>query len=118
MAAAGTGNSFVVGAIADAWRHGDPDTRPADPGAGANGGGVFGLAPYQVAADVITREGVAARNMASWLAAQRRLDSPRPGGSLPMVGHRAGRLVSSGPWPRGGEATGVCGFAGQRVVSR
>ncbi|OJY42326.1 MobF family relaxase [Pseudonocardia sp. 73-21] len=82
MAAAGTGKSFVVGAIADAWRNGDPDT-PADPEAGATGTGrrVFGLAPYQVAADVLAAEGLDARNVASWLAAQRRLDSPQPGGS-------------------------------------
>ena len=92
MAAAGTGKSFVVGAIADAWRHGDPDARPVDPDAGDDGTGprVFGLAPYQVAADILGREGLAARNMASWLAAQRRLDHPRaPAGENP-TGRPAG----------------------------
>ena len=81
MAAAGTGKSFVVGAIADAWRHGDPDARPEHPVAGGTGSGgrVFGLAPYQVAADILGREGLDARNLPSWLAAQRRLDHPRPG---------------------------------------
>ena len=81
MSAAGTGKSFVVGAIADAWRHGDPNARPVDPNAGDAGTGrrVFGLAPYQVAAGILAREGLDARNVASWLAAQRRLDHPRPG---------------------------------------
>ena len=105
MAAAGTGKSFVVGAIADAWRHGDPDARPADPDAGDDGTGprVFGLAPYQVAADILGREGLAARNMASWLAAQRRLDQPgRARGREPARGARRGRAVAAAPRrPRG-----------------
>ncbi len=80
MAAAGTGKSFVVGAIADAWRHGDPDAQPT-PDEGEDGGTgwrVFGLAPYQVAADILRGEGLDACNVAAWLAAQRRLATPRP----------------------------------------
>src|SRR5207247_2513720 len=62
MAAAGTGKSFVVGAIADAWRHGDPTDHPTEnpdspqagePGEGGTDRRVFGLAPYQVAADIL-----------------------------------------------------------------
>ncbi|MGD9525311.1 MobF family relaxase [Pseudonocardia sp.] len=68
LAAAGTGKSFVVGAIADSWTHtGDPDALPRR---------VFGLAPYQVAADVLAGEGLTTKNVAAWLAAQRRLDHP------------------------------------------
>lgn len=81
LAAAGTGKSFVVGAIADAWRHGDPDTQPAPEGDdGGTGHRVFGLAPYQVAADILRGEGLNACNVAAWLAAQRRLATPRPNG--------------------------------------
>ena len=70
-AAAGTGKSFVVGAIADAWtsQH-DPDVEP---------GRVFGLAPYQNAAEVLAGEGLATKNVAAWLATQGRLDRARPG---------------------------------------
>lgn len=84
-AAAGTGKSFVVGAIADAW------TRPAgtdnpDPEAEQGGRRVFGLAPYQVAIDVLAGEGLTAKNVPAWLAAQRRLDQ-----------HRAGTPSGGGP---------------------
>ena len=83
VAAAGTGKSFVVGAIADAW------TRPPSPagapagsegaaGSGEAGGRVFGLAPYQNAAEVLAGEGLASRNMAAWLATQARLDRATP----------------------------------------
>ncbi|GAA3224617.1 hypothetical protein GCM10017691_12760 [Pseudonocardia petroleophila] len=64
-AAAGTGKSFVVGAIADTWTvDGEAPRR------------VFGLAPYQNAAEVLAGEGLAAKNVRSWLATQNRLDSP------------------------------------------
>lgn len=62
-AAAGTGKSFVVGAIADSWT--------------ATGEGaprrVFGLAPYQNAAEVLAGEGLDAKNVRAWLATQARL---------------------------------------------
>ena len=54
-AAAGTGKSFVVGAIADAWA--------------AHGHRTFGLAASQNAADIMEDEGVQAFNIARWRAA-------------------------------------------------
>ncbi len=66
-AAPGTGKSFVVGALSDAWTE-SGERR------------VFGLAPSQVAAAVLGEEGLtAATNTAAWLGAQRRLDNGRPG---------------------------------------
>ncbi|GAA4929254.1 conjugative relaxase-like TrwC/TraI family protein [Actinomycetospora succinea] len=66
---AGTGKSFVVGSLARAWT--DPThRRPEEPDRR-----VFGLATAQVAADVLTAEGLTAANTQRWLAAQRRLDS-------------------------------------------
>ena len=66
---AGTGKSFVVGAIARAWT--DPELR------GSAVGRVFGLATSQVATDVLAGEGLTTRNVARWLATQDRLeDSP------------------------------------------
>ncbi|GAA1858754.1 hypothetical protein GCM10009836_43740 [Pseudonocardia ailaonensis] len=65
---AGTGKSFVVGAVARAWSdpelHGDPGERR-----------VFGLATSQVATDVLAGEGLTTRNVARWLATQERLDT-------------------------------------------
>ena len=66
---AGTGKSFVVGAIARGWT-----TTPRPEGAPA--GRVFGLATSQVATDVLTGEGLTARNVARWLATQDRLTAP------------------------------------------
>jgi conjugative relaxase-like TrwC/TraI family protein len=66
-AAPGTGKSFVVGALADAWT-------------GTGEHRVFGLAPSQVAAGVLAGEGVtAAANTAGWLGAQERLARGGPG---------------------------------------
>ncbi|WP_226353758.1 AAA family ATPase [Pseudonocardia sp. ICBG601] len=62
QAAAGTGKSFVVGALADAWTE--------------HGGRVFGLAPSENAAQVLAEDGVTAANLARWLATQQRLDGP------------------------------------------
>ncbi|WP_346009871.1 MobF family relaxase [Pseudonocardia sp. SID8383] len=58
---AGTGKSFVVGTLARAWT--DPDS----------GRRAFGLATSQVATDVLTGEGLTARNGTQWLATQDRL---------------------------------------------
>ena len=68
-AAAGTGKSFTVGAIADTWT--------------ASGRRVFGLATSQAATKVLAEENVTARNISSWLIAQERLDRAEPGGSDP-----------------------------------
>ena len=63
-AAAGTGKSFTVGALADTWQ--------------AAGRRVYGLAPSQIAAAVLVEEGVTARNTAKWLGTQERLDTAAP----------------------------------------
>jgi hypothetical protein len=77
---AGTGKSFVLGALTQAWN--DPRTwiPPADPAAGpdepatpAGGGRMFGLAASERATGVLTGEGLTAANTAAWLAAQTRL---------------------------------------------
>jgi uncharacterized protein (DUF2126 family) len=80
-AAPGTGKSFVVGALSDAWTDG-----------GARG--VFGLAPSQVAAAVLAEEGVtAATNTSAWLGAQRRLGARQSGGADEAWRLRHGDLV-------------------------
>ncbi len=67
---AGTGKSFVLGAVAKAWSDADLwDGR---------GHRVVGLAASQVAADVLAGEGLAARNITAWLNSQRRLSEHRP----------------------------------------
>ncbi|WP_337830849.1 MobF family relaxase [Pseudonocardia sp. TMWB2A] len=63
---AGTGKSFVVGTVARAWT--DPAGTPDEPGRR-----VFGLATSQVATDVLTGEGLTARNVTRWLVTQDRL---------------------------------------------
>jgi len=83
---AGTGKSFVVGAITRGWT--DPD----------NTGGealrrVFGLATSQIATEVLKAEGVTASNVAAWLGAQRRLSAGAgSGGSRPVESDQAWRL--------------------------
>lgn len=52
-AAAGAGKSFTVGAIADAWR--------------STGRQVYGLAPGQAQADILTAEGLPSWNTTAWL---------------------------------------------------
>ncbi|WP_344419849.1 MobF family relaxase [Pseudonocardia ailaonensis] len=52
-AAAGTGKTFTMGALAEAWTE--------------SGHRVIGLAPSQVAADLLTEEGLTATNIARWL---------------------------------------------------
>lgn len=60
-AAAGTGKSFTVGAIAEAWK--------------AEGRPVVGLATSQIAAQVLTDEGLDAHNIARWLHHHPRLEA-------------------------------------------
>jgi conjugative relaxase-like TrwC/TraI family protein len=62
---AGTGKSFVVGALAKAWS--DPDLWGGDERK------VVGLAASQIATEVLADEGLAARNITQWLGIQRRL---------------------------------------------
>jgi conjugative relaxase-like TrwC/TraI family protein len=52
-AAAGAGKSFTVGAIADAWRR--------------TGRNLYGLAPGQAQADILTAEGIQSWNTTAWL---------------------------------------------------
>ncbi|MFC4950784.1 MobF family relaxase [Pseudonocardia sp. GCM10023141] len=88
----GTGKSFVVGTIARGW------TDPALTG-GDVPRRVFGLATSQIATEVLTAEGLIARNIAAWLAAQNRLAAgagsagPRPGPGDEELRLHAGDLV-------------------------
>jgi hypothetical protein len=74
---AGTGKSFVLGALAQAWN--DPRTWtdsaavPDEPATPAGGGRMFGLAASERATGVLTGEGLTAANTAAWLATQTRL---------------------------------------------
>jgi conjugative relaxase-like TrwC/TraI family protein len=72
---AGTGKSFVVGAIAKAWH--DPALWDGQERK------VVGLATSQIATEVLADEGLAARNVARWLATQQRItDSTAAGDDL------------------------------------
>ncbi|MCF7547426.1 MobF family relaxase [Pseudonocardia sp. WMMC193] len=80
---AGTGKSFVVGALARAWT--DPDLAPDLVDAPPRR--VFGLATSQVATNVLAGEGLQARNVARWLATQDRLAAPvAEGQAVPQDG--------------------------------
>lgn len=88
---AGTGKSFVVGTIARAWT--DPTLHISPDGPGR----VFGLATSQIATDVLTAEGLTARNVAAWLGTQARLaagtSGPRSIGDDSVWRLHAGDLV-------------------------
>ncbi|MGW4829635.1 MobF family relaxase [Amycolatopsis japonica] len=62
---AGTGKSFVVGALAKAWQDNDLW--------GGQSRRVVGLASSQVATEVLAGEGLTARNIAQWLGVQEKL---------------------------------------------
>jgi conjugative relaxase-like TrwC/TraI family protein len=62
---AGTGKSYVVGILAHAWQ--DPALWEGQRRK------VVGLAASQIATEVLTDEGLTARNIARWLATQQRL---------------------------------------------
>lgn len=79
-APAGTGKSFLVGALAEAWQH-DSSRR------------VFGLATAQAATEVLSEEGLAARNTAKWLTGQQRLEQGRPVADDEAFALRRGDLV-------------------------
>jgi conjugative relaxase-like TrwC/TraI family protein len=67
---AGTGKSFVVGVVAHAWQEPslwDGQCRK-----------VVGLATSQIATEVLTDEGLNARNIARWLTTQQRLTAGAP----------------------------------------
>ncbi|MDQ4115751.1 MAG: AAA family ATPase, partial [Actinomycetota bacterium] len=82
VAAAGTGKSFTVGALADAWTRrtaGEPGDQPGDGLREPGERRVFGLAPSEVAAQLLAEDGLTTANTHRWLGAQRRLDTARPG---------------------------------------
>lgn len=79
-AAAGTGKSFLTGAIADAWTT-------------ATGGRVFGMSSQEVATEILRDEGLTGRNIAAWLATQQRLDEGRGVAGDGEFRLRAGDLV-------------------------
>lgn len=74
-APAGTGKSFLVGILADTW----PAIASPTPNPGATDSDpaprVFGVAYGQRQADVLTEEGVTARNIRRWLDGQSRVDA-------------------------------------------
>ncbi len=72
---AGTGKSFVVGAIARGWT--DPAHAVGEPPRR-----VFGLATSQIATEVLAAEGLTCRNVARWLATQHRLAAGTAEGRL------------------------------------
>jgi conjugative relaxase-like TrwC/TraI family protein len=82
---AGTGKSFVVGIVAKAWT--DPTLW------GGQHRRVVGLAASQIATEVLAGEGLEARNIASWLGAQRRIREGRAYGDDASWALRAGDLV-------------------------
>ena len=94
VAAAGTGKSFVVGAIADAWTNPPNPTTPSPAEPGESGRHVFGLAPYQNAAEVLAAEGLRTKNVAAWLGTQNRLDRAEPGRPPAAIEDEAWRLRS------------------------
>jgi hypothetical protein len=82
---AGTGKSFVVGALAQAWT--DPTLWDGQLRR------VIGLATTEIATQVLQGEGLAARNTARWLATQDRLTQGRTTGDDQDWRLRAGDLV-------------------------
>ncbi len=89
-APAGTGKSFLVGALAEAWTRsgpaaptpGVPTPEPGEPGT-SSGPKVFGVAYGQRQAEVLAEEGVTARNITAWLSGQARLDASGVGAASP-----------------------------------
>jgi conjugative relaxase-like TrwC/TraI family protein len=69
---AGTGKSFVVGVLAQAWQ--DPTLWDGERRK------VVGLASSQIATEVLAGEGLTARNIARWLGTQQRLAVGAPFG--------------------------------------
>ena len=82
---AGTGKSFVVGAIARAWT--DPALH------GGRAGRVFGLATSQIATDVLAGEGLTARNVDPLARHPSRCSPPGP---APARGRRRSRTTRRG----------------------
>ncbi|MDN5856295.1 MAG: AAA family ATPase, partial [Actinomycetia bacterium] len=82
-AAAGTGKSFLVGALADTWPATGTRLTTANPAGEPlpqDGPRVFGMSAGQRQTDILAEEGVTARNIRKWLVAQTRLAAGRPVG--------------------------------------
>lgn len=88
-APAGTGKSFLIGALADSW----PSAGAIGEEAPADGPRVFGVAYGQRQADVLAEEGVTTRNIRRWLDGQERLDTGRATGDDERFGLRRGDLL-------------------------
>ena len=82
---AGTGKSFVVGVLAKAWQN--PTLWSGKPRQ------VVGLAASQIATEVLTGEGLEARNITRWLATQERLATGTAQGADQPWRLRSGDLV-------------------------
>jgi conjugative relaxase-like TrwC/TraI family protein len=82
---AGTGKSFVVGVLAHAWQ--DPELWDGEQRR------VVGLASSQIATDVLTAEGLHARNIARWLGTQNRMEEGKASGDDNKWRLHAGDLV-------------------------
>ncbi len=110
---AGTGKTLVVGALAKAWT--DPTLW----------GGVprrcFGLATAQIATDVLTGEGLTARNVTAWLRAQERLAQGRGSVEDQVLALAEGDLVvvdesSMANTPALAAIRDRCGAAGAKLL--
>ncbi|NKQ53553.1 relaxase domain-containing protein [Amycolatopsis sp. K13G38] len=82
---AGTGKSFVVGALAKAWQ--DPALWDGQARR------VVGLASSQIATEVLAGEGLDASNIARWLGAQQRIAEGRAASGDEQWRLRAGDLI-------------------------
>ena len=85
-APAGSGKSFAVGNLAQAWR--GEQYAPGTPGRR-----VFGLATSQAAAQVLADEGLDAANLSAWIGAQARVDAGRGSEQDQHLALRRGDLV-------------------------
>lgn len=100
-APAGTGKSFLVGTLADTWPltgrpiptgEGSGEEPPPDPHT-EEAPRVFGVAYGQRQADVLTEEGVTARNIRAWLDGQARLQAGHGKGADETFRLRHGDLL-------------------------
>ncbi|MDQ3762169.1 MAG: relaxase domain-containing protein [Actinomycetota bacterium] len=107
-AAPGTGKSFLLGAIADAWQ--------------ATGRQMFGLATTQVAAEVLAGEGLTAANVTQWLGAQQRLAEGRASAADRELALRPGAIVtvdeaSMTSWADLLAVQQMCDWAGAKLLT-
>ncbi|MDQ2707842.1 MAG: AAA family ATPase, partial [Actinomycetota bacterium] len=103
-APAGTGKSFLIGTLAETWtRTGTPAPGPGEAPTGPGGAPVvpgehegprvFGVAYGQRQADILTEDGVTARNIRAWLDGQTRLDTGAANPTDETFRLRAGDLL-------------------------